>query len=723
MERAGGRGRCLDPQEPIAGLYSHGKKIKKNRSGLMGCKFRWVHLSDIHYQMNGSGFNSSRLKEKLLEYLQDQVKAADALIITGDFRYAPEGDTDAADVCKYIAELQEALGGDTARVVTVPGNHDLTRSAIRSAVIMKQQKDYSPEFGKFDSDYLAELTSGFSYFRNIQDELGNSDYGKGGLPHTLVKLDNCNLLLLNTAMLAGKEKDQDKGSLLLGVDYLHEVLPDEKKRAKPIIAVGHHGWEYLEEQERNLCAKYLDQVGVRLYLCGHSHKIGFTSFGTKGGMQVNAGCLMQNDKTATAGFFVGELDSDGTVQLSGHEWDTREQRWGVHGAWEQNFEKLYRDSVNTIGETAGKPVVIKKETKFTLIGYRLLAERGEDGIKYFWKKGNRQVESLALNTRLKHIKNLHIDDTDVENVSAYTTPVSFGCQLAASNQHCRFCQTGAHGYQGPLLAEEIALQNIFMAKYDSNCPNFPEVHSHKREFAFMGQGEPALHYPAVRRSIQLTDRAMELIGQEVHRYIISTCGIEDFFPELIRDINSGFFKNRVTLHFSLHAIGAERDALMPINRDFNYKRFLENCRVFYDTTHEKIGVGIMMLKGYRIKKEHRFGSSSLGPFSLTPEKLSEILKELDPGIFRIDLCDLNQTSLGSQSPLRNVDSLKLCKVLEATDFEWKIFSSFGSNEQSGCGMLESLKDGMTEEMSDQTIQNFNDAVDILEDVKAQTDRL
>ena len=161
----------------------------------------------------------------------------------------------------------------------------------------------------------------------------------------------------------------------------------------------------------------------------------------------------------------------------------------------------------------------------------MLGGRGIDGIKYIWERNGRHVESLAFNRRLKDSQ-----DLSVHHISAYTCSVSYGCRLSCNHQQCRFCETGTIPYSGDICAEDIALQNIFMAGYDSDCPSFPLVRGNEREFAFMGQGEPGLCYPAVRRAIQLTDLAMERIRQKVHRYIISTCGICDFIPILINDI-------------------------------------------------------------------------------------------------------------------------------------------------------------------------------------------
>lgn len=83
-----------------------------------------------------------------------------------------------------------------------------------------------------------------------------------------------------------------------------------------------------------------------------------------------------------------------------------------------------------------------------------------------------------------------------------------------------------------------------------------------REFAFMGQGEPGYNYPAIKQAIIMNDYVMERLGQHVSRYIISTCGVSGLIPTLIQDVKSGLFKNKVTVHLSLHDIDEARDEII-----------------------------------------------------------------------------------------------------------------------------------------------------------------
>ena len=247
-----------------------------------------------------------------------------------------------------------------------------------------------------------------------------------------------------------------------------------------------------------------------------------------------------------------------------------------------------------------------------------------------------------------------------------------------------------------------------LSDLDSNCPSYPKVRGNMREFAFMGQGEPGLNYPAIKRAIQLNDYAMQKIGQKVSRYIISTCGITDFMPSFIQDCKSGVFSNCVSLHFSLNAINDDRTAIMPINQIHDYKEFLTQCYKLYDCTGQKIGIGILLMVNYKTTRGDII--------SLDFNKFDTILKELPPKVFKIDLCTVNKTTLGDQRQLSNEDANKYLEIAVSRGFESKIFASFGDSADAGCGMLMSGINNM-QTPGNTTIQHYNNALALLEEAK------
>lgn len=349
-----------------------------------------------------------------------------------------------------------------------------------------------------------------------------------------------------------------------------------------------------------------------------------------------------------------------------------------------------------------------KKHPFAIHGFTLLGGRGIDGIKYIWKKDNHYVESLAFNKRLKSFK------SSVENdkISAYTLSVSHGCILNASASQCSFCATGGGPFEGFLSSDEIALQSIFMAEYDSNCPSWPQVRENSREFAFMGQGEPGFCYPQIRNAILLTDHAMDEIKNNISRYVISTCGVSDFMPLFISDIKNNIFKNKITIHFSLHAIDEDRNELMPVNKEYNYKNFIQQCNLLFDITGDKIGIGLLMFNNFRKARQRT------GGFTLTEERLYHILKQLDKNIFRIDLCDFNTAKgIGVQDEPSNEMANHLLSIVQSAGFEGKLFSSFGCESDAGCGMLSSKITGI-QKPGHTTLEHYTNSLILLDKAKS-----
>lgn len=663
----------------------------------------WLHLSDIHFQPNTGSFIDDLVRSSLPKFIKDKQFKIDVLVISGDLRFAPKrNETNADQVIDYIREIASQAGIADGHVILVPGNHDLERSTTRKNQILGTRQDYKVDIGTIDKGVLSLLTKDFDFYKSVKEPFKRSLNVEGDNPHDIIELDACYLLLLNTSLLAGMEDDAH--NLILGSKYVNDLLrvPTDKK---PIIAIGHHGFSLLEDREQREIARLFDNNGVRLYLCGHEHNNWVVAFGEHG-KQINVGCMGNSNDDVVVGFECGYLYENGDVEVIENKWDKDSKCWQIDEPNTKSWEKLYEMYPKCLTDTTA---VMKKEDMinypFKLKGYQLIGSLGCDGVKYVWEKeGDILVESLAFNRRTR----LQLSNVDAKT-SAYTISCSSGCQLSTWDRQCIFCQTGAQRF-APLTAEDLALQAIFMAEYDSNCPSYPDVRDHMREFAFMGQGEPGYCYDAVKRAILLTDFAMKQICQNISRYIISTCGIVDFLPSLIRDCTNGTFSNKVTLHFSLNAIDGDRDMIMPINQTFDYKDVISMCKKLYGATHNKIGVGILLLFDYK---------TVAGKYiSLDSNKLKAILGKLDPEAFKIDLCTVNKTDLGGQRQLSNEDANNYLQIAKDMGFESKIFASFGDGEEMGCGMLKSSIVNLNEPGSN-TISHYNRAVKLLNEAKVE----
>lgn len=305
-------------------------------------------------------------------------------------------------------------------------------------------------------------------------------------------------------------------------------------------------------------------------------------------------------------------------------------------------------------------------------GYDLL-DNGTEGIRYAW--GNDQlrhyVESAAFANRSKG-KN--------EDICGYTTSVSSGCVLRALGKQCLFCRTGNNlPFGGFLTYKEIAKQNVFMVLTDLYCSNHPELANKEREFAYMGQGEPGFSYSQVRMAIELTNSIMRGLGQKVYRHVFATCGIPEAIRNYSDDLNC-FYSEKVTLHFSLHASN-ERSKIMPINDIYPFDESAKLINSIYDISGEKPCIGIMLFNQFRPKGKNFWYTNSL-------DNVRDTLRFLDPTKCRLSFCEYNPSiELGDTEEYPVNETRELLKMVSEIGFEAKLFSSFGREKQTACGML------------------------------------
>jgi len=158
--------------------------------------FRWVHMSDVHFQDGKSSFNTSNLQDKLVDFLSTNVKDINALFLSGDFRYAKEKESNPQKVVEYTKQCAHALGLDNKKIYTMPGNHDLDRNEIRSIVAQKVRNEYNPDDGEIKTEIFHKLREDFSFYNEYHKQLDDATLWTDDNPHTVIDVGLFNLLIL-----------------------------------------------------------------------------------------------------------------------------------------------------------------------------------------------------------------------------------------------------------------------------------------------------------------------------------------------------------------------------------------------------------------------------------------------------------------------------------------------------------------------------------------------
>lgn len=303
--------------------------------------FKWLHLSDIHFSKK-AGFNTNYLRSSLLEYLKDIGEKYDCMVLSGDFRYAPDKTTDTDEIVEYISKLLVNSKVSNDRIVLAPGNHDLKRNNARKVLAIDALYKYRPENGAFDSSILSHLLSDdfFKFYNNLKTQIANNEkvISLANNPHYIIDMGICYFLVLNTALLS-YGGDEDRNKIIIGCNYVLELIEKIGDDKKPIIAVGHHGVDWFSEEEREKLLLLFKKNGINLYLSGHSREFGCKKINDV--VQVTVGCMRQKDNNVDATFSVGELYENGNVSIGFHKWDIVNQEWVESPISSKRRKKIY----------------------------------------------------------------------------------------------------------------------------------------------------------------------------------------------------------------------------------------------------------------------------------------------------------------------------------------------------------------------------------------------
>ncbi|MBU2634676.1 MAG: hypothetical protein KJ674_05565 [Nanoarchaeota archaeon] len=301
---------------------------------------------------------------------------------------------------------------------------------------------------------------------------------------------------------------------------------------------------------------------------------------------------------------------------------------------------------------------------------------GEEGIRYIWKIDNKDDYYVESGSFLRRTK--LGEGTKDESIKAYTTSVSLGCILSQKDDQCKFCVTGnTIPFTRLLSSREIALQNIFMMLDDE----VGDLSKNKREFAYMGQGEPSFSYKEVKEAIVGTDIIVKKLESKTYRHIFATCGNPYIIKKLSSDFKRGYFGDtKILLHLSIHSVNS-RNQIMPINKRYPLKDVILSSEIFSKVSEEKVVINFLMFKEAILSKS--------GPLTTaSKEEINNLIKLLNPKYHRIILCEYNPSNLiGINKFIEEKKVEEFEKIIKEAGFEVKKFISFGKEDRLACGLL------------------------------------
>lgn len=349
----------------------------------------WVHISDIHF--GHTNYVEGAFRDDLPNYLQNlkDKYIFDFLFITGDLVYAKKyanptfkGD-DIMKIGATIKRIQDSVGVDNEHTYIAIGNHDVVRLQEKDEIIKGILKNgYTSEEDEL-SEQLDNISGVEQRFATLYQKILGRDYKYGHFlskAKVLNKEDENEIEVLNVdttitaeAMDGGKRLLQD-GNLLIGLKALRDAL-SEHEAGHPIIAIGHHPIGSFNEDDRLYMINELQRVGVRLYLCGHTHRANIQLYKGHDGrrapiIQVCCGTNMErleNGSKADMTFFVGGMDLDNkSCFIETHEYMYNSQKgmeWRV-----SDIAPFERHEIEKILKQTTYYYPLKKAPYYMLVG-------------------------------------------------------------------------------------------------------------------------------------------------------------------------------------------------------------------------------------------------------------------------------------------------------------------------------------------------------------------
>jgi hypothetical protein len=211
------------------------------------------------------------------------------------------------------------------------------------------------------------LFSSFGKFNEFYSKLKGEYYPLKQI-HSIVDLNDCYLILINTCLLANKSGEE--GNLLIAKDKLFDCLEGISKQDKPVIAMGHHTLECFSPSEKQAILHLFDDYGVNIYLSGHVHKASYGVEANNYNNLLTVVCSGIHFDGYTIGGFVDIKINSSNAYITQYLWNDEHEHWTKNNSLGRRMENgtlVHKFKDEGEGNTISIPLEDRKnELKRTL---------------------------------------------------------------------------------------------------------------------------------------------------------------------------------------------------------------------------------------------------------------------------------------------------------------------------------------------------------------------
>jgi len=295
-----------------------------------------LHLTDLHFSNKSSDLHrQGKIIEQMVDDISKDKEGIDILLFTGDLVDIGNSVETFQNAKKDILDrIIEKFDLSVDKVFICPGNHDVDRKFVSSAVIehidkIRDNNTLNTFASRDNVDYVSSLKPLANYFEftknafalNNPDDIYNEEYSCHIRQFGDTKLG---IVCINTAWRAiGRN---DTGSLIFPLKYIEDALQNIKNTDFKIL-IHHHpiadfkGYNKYELED-------IIHNNFNISFSGHIHKDSASAYYTNkaGILQIEAAAALSEADGSTIGYTKISLSiEDSTAKCISHYYDTRRE--------------------------------------------------------------------------------------------------------------------------------------------------------------------------------------------------------------------------------------------------------------------------------------------------------------------------------------------------------------------------------------------------------------
>ncbi|BBA70049.1 metallophosphoesterase [Geobacter sulfurreducens] len=296
-------------------------------------KLSFLHISDLHFKSEWPE-EIELVSNKFIEDLAIQLEKTENpyLVFSGDVVSAADNANIYSMVSESFVAKLDKLGISHDRRICVPGNHDVSQSALKpllsiqkgSLTEMRDEKTFNDNVSQltnaiFQSKFkqYVDWESSFAKFRCCSSNLGGTGWELTA---------DLGIYCLNSALCsyAGLKDSNgieisDKDKLLIDTRSLYRWMSESSSKTR--VLVMHHPIDWLSPWAKNELENAIADK-FHLIFSGHAHR-GVTSWSTRGiggAVYCSAPALFSNKSDLLGYSFVTIDDTTGSIEVMYRQW-------------------------------------------------------------------------------------------------------------------------------------------------------------------------------------------------------------------------------------------------------------------------------------------------------------------------------------------------------------------------------------------------------------------